>query len=177
MAPSNVPSSQPEIKKFLTRFLETEAKPVLPPIVGIDIDAYITSLVRRFSNPSIGDQIERLCLDGSAKFPKFLVPTIARQLDRGGPVECSALALAGWCEYLNGATETGEPIKIARDPLLNDAIAAARASRSNPLAFLDFEAVFADIPASSAFGDAFVAELEALRKDGVRSTINQLLEA
>ena len=169
--------AQPEIAGFLTRFLEAEARPVLPPIVGIDIDAYIASLVHRFSNPSIGDQIERLCLDGSAKFPKFLMPTILRQIEEGGPLECSALALAGWCEYLNGTTETGEPITIARDPLIDQATAAAHASRSDPLAFLEFEAVFADIPAGSTFHKAFKHGLDRLRTAGVRSAITEILQS
>jgi len=168
--------AQPEIGGFLTRFLEAEARPVLPPIVGIDIDAYIASLVHRFSNPSIGDQIERLCLDGSAKFPKFLMPTILRQIEEGGPVACSALALAGWCEYLNGTTETGAPITIARDPLIDQAIAAANASRTEPLAFLEFDAVFADVPAGSSFHKAFAHALEGLRAGGVRSTITETLQ-
>lgn len=167
--------AQNEISSLLARFLETEARPVLPPIVGIDIDAYIASLIHRFSNPNIGDQIERLCLDGSAKFPKFLLPTILRQVEGGGPVACSALALAGWCEYLNGTTETGQPIKIASDPWLDEAKAAAQASRSNPLAFLEFKPVFSDIPAGSSFHTAFGQALEGLRSAGVRSTITETL--
>lgn len=169
--------AQPEIAGFLTRFLETEARAVLPPIVGIDIDAYIASLVHRFSNPNIGDQIERLCLDGSVKFPKFLMPTILRQLEAGGPVHASALALAGWCEYLNGSTDGGEPIRLSSDPQLDRAIAAARASRSEPLAFLDFDAVFADLPAGSVFHTAFAEAIEGLRTVGVRSTLTEFLRA
>ncbi len=167
--------AQPEIAAFLTRFLEAEARPVLPPIVGIDIDDYIATLVHRFSNPNIGDQIARLCLDGSAKFPKFLVPTIQRQLDAGGPVDLSALAIAGWCEYLNGTTESGATIDLARDPHLEQAVAAATASKTEPTAFLAFEAVFADLPPSSRFHEAFANAVQGLRADGVRSTIERLL--
>ena len=36
----------------------------------------------RFANPGVRDQIARVCIDGSAKFPTFLIPTIARQLER-----------------------------------------------------------------------------------------------
>ena len=168
--------SQIEIADFLTSFLETEARPVLPPIVGIDIDAYIASLIHRFSNPSIGDQIERLCLDGSAKLPKFLMPTVHRQIEAGGPVELSALALAGWCEYLNGTTETGQTINLASDPLLDEARAAAHASQSDPLAFLDFKPVFGDLQADSSLHKAFGHALVGLRSGGVRSTIMETLE-
>lgn len=167
--------SEPAIADFLTHFLANEAKPALPEIVGIDLDDYIASLVHRFGNPNIADQIERLCLDGTAKFPKFLIPTIVRQLEIEGAVDAAALALAGWCEYLNGLTETGDPIRVARDPNLDRAIEAARASRSNPRAFLDFDLVFAPLQQSTIFEAAFVSALERLRTDGVRSAISSLL--
>ena len=167
--------SEPAIADFLTHFLATEAKPALPEIVGIDLDDYIASLIHRFSNPNIADQIERLCLDGTAKFPKFLLPTVVRQLEIGGAVDASALALAGWCEYLNGVTETGASIRIARDPNLGRAIEAANASRSDPRAFLDLDLVFAPVQSAAVFEAAFVKALEGLRTDGVRSTINALL--
>lgn len=167
--------SEPAIADYLTHFLLHEAKPALPEIVGIDLDEYIASLVHRFGNPNIADQIERLCLDGTAKFPKFLIPTIVRQLEIGGSVDASALALAGWCEYLNGLTETGEPIRIARDPNLDRAIDAARASRSEPRAFLDLDLVFTPLNDSATFETAFVRALQGLRTNGVRSTISELL--
>jgi len=94
--------AEPAISRYLDAFLHREAKPVLPDVKGIDIDNYIASLVERFANPQIGDQISRLCLDGSAKFPKFLLPTLRAQVAADGPVALSALALAGWCDYLNG---------------------------------------------------------------------------
>lgn len=68
--------AHPLIDRFLHAFLHEEAKTVLPKVVGIDIDDYINMLLARFKNPAIGDQISRLCLDGTTKWPKFLMPTI-----------------------------------------------------------------------------------------------------
>lgn len=76
--------AEPGINRFLRQFLENKAGPVLPKVPGIDVPSYEVSLIERFSNPAIGDQIARLCLDGSAKFPKFLLPTVHAQLDKGG---------------------------------------------------------------------------------------------
>ena len=42
---------------------------------------------RRFSNPKIGDTIRRLCLDGSNRQPKFILPTIADRLKAGKGVD------------------------------------------------------------------------------------------
>jgi mannitol 2-dehydrogenase len=164
------------LRTYLAALLETEAKPVLPPVAGIDLDAYINSLIERFSNPRIRDQIARLCQDGSAKFPKFLLPTIRAQLAIGGPIALSALALAGWCQYLGGSTMTGSRIEPAADPLLGEAVDHAEASRANPRAFLDFGQVFPpDIAEHPRFVAAFDRQLRRLRTDGISSAIEATL--
>ena len=168
--------AQPWITSYVRAFLDVESKPVLPPVAGIDIDAYNDSLIERFSNPSIGDQISRLCLDGSAKFPKFLLPTVRAQVQANGPLELSALALAGWCQYLLGIDDHGNPIELANDPLFEDARRYAELSRDTPAAFLGFEAVFGtDLAASESFQTAFTTALTNLRESGAHATVESQL--
>ena len=146
------------LSEWVADFLASEARPVVAAVDGIDLDHYVDALLERFANPQIGDQIARLCLDGSAKFPKFLLPTVRAQLAIDGPVDGAALALAGWCEYLNGVTEAGNPIEQSSDPLLESAILHAKESRSEPAAFLEFDEVFGtDLPADKRFVAAFTA--------------------
>lgn len=167
--------AEPLIADFLGRFLFDEAKPVLPP-VDIDVDDYINTLLQRFENPQIGDQISRLCLDGSAKFPKFLLPTLRGQLRAGGPVKLGALALAGWCQYLLGTDDAGSAIDVAADPRRSEATEFARASQSDPAAFLGFDAVFdPEIAGAGPFRSAFVAALSSLRTNGARATLASTL--
>lgn len=162
--------ADPGLRRFMATFLEQEARPVLPPITGIDLDQYIASIIERFANPNIRDQIARLCLDGSAKFPKFLLPTVRAQVQAGGPVELSALALAGWCEYLATAPEP------AGDPLLAAAVGHARDARHDPAAFLAFAEVFGDdLPQAPRFTEAFSEALRLIRERGVRSAIDTTL--
>lgn len=168
---------EPLISRFLSSFLEREAGPVLPDIPGIDVPAYQAQLVERFSNPAIGDQIARLCLDGSAKFPKFLMPTVRNQLRAGGPIELSALALAGWCSYLVGTADDGRPIVHASDPDLENARAHAMASLSDPAYFLTYSRVFGDdLARDERFRSAFVDALQGLRAGGVRATLAATLD-
>ncbi len=164
--------ADPAMRSFVQSFLHDEAKPTLPPAAGIDLDEYIASLIERFSNPGVGDQIARLCLDGSSKFPKFLIPTIRAQLDGDGRVSRSALALAGWCEYL--AASRGDPSKLAADPLLDIAVEHAERSVDSPSAFLDFGEVFGDLRDSQVFVRAFTEQLTSLRTAGVGSTLTAI---
>lgn len=164
--------ADPVLSRFVRVLLDVEAKPTLPAADGIVLDDYIDSLIERFSNPAVGDQIERLCLDGSAKFPKFLLPTIQHQLDHGGPIELATLALAGWCQYLADPNRTP-----ASDPLLASAVEHARNSNESPVAFLDFDAVFGpELSGSHRFRTAFTAALTALRDAGVQSTVLHTVE-
>lgn len=156
--------ADPVLRDFVTRLLHVEAKPTLPAAEGIDLDDYISSLIERFSNPGVGDQIARLCLDGTAKFPKFLLPTVRAQLDGDGHVERSALALAGWCEYL--ATSENP----SSDPQLDVALKFASQSLDDPRAFLEMREVFdAELADSPRFVEAFVSGLTSIRSNGVQS--------
>lgn len=168
--------AEPEINRFLSTFLEEEAGPVLPDIPGIDVPAYQATLIERFSNPAIGDQVSRLCLDGSAKLPKFLLPTVRGQLRVGGPVRLAALALAGWCSYLVGVADDGSRIEHASDPDLDRAREFAAASLAEPAAFLSYDRVFGDdLPKEPRFREAFESALVRLRSDGVAATLAGIL--
>jgi mannitol 2-dehydrogenase len=164
----------PLLARFMQRFHDDEATPSLPPVPGIDVEAYKRTVRERFANPEVRDQVARVCLDGSSKFPKFLIPTIESQLDKGGPVKLSALALAGWCQYLLGQDEQGRDIAISADPRLDVARQWAEASRAEPAAFLDFAAVFPSrLRDDAVFRPAFVEALASIREAGVHATIER----
>lgn len=165
-----------QIGTYVREFLAREAKPMVPPVPGIDLDDYCDSLVERFANPGVADQISRLCLDGSVKYPKFLIPTIRAQLAEGGPIELATLALAAWCQYLGRVDAEGRPIQPAADPNLDEAVSHAKRAIDVPTAFLEFEQVFdTDLRNDARFSGAFEEALVALRKEGVAEAINHAL--
>ncbi len=165
------------IADHMKTLLHREAKPNIPDVPGIDLDDYIDSLVDRFANPEVGDQIARLCLDGTVKFPKFLVPTLEAQLATGGPIGLSALSLAAWCEYLNGTDQHGQAIELAADPGRARAEELANASQADPAAFARFNEVLGPIVSTSQrFRDTFVEALSRLRIDGVHDTVTAAID-
>jgi mannitol 2-dehydrogenase len=169
--------ADPAISSYVRGFLDLEAHPALPPVAGIDLEEYKDSLIERFSNPEIADQISRLCLDGSAKFPKFLLPTVRDNLQAGGGVALAALGLAGWCQYLTGMAEDGSTIDVAADPDLESAVSFATAALDDPASFLGFSTVFdSELASSAPFATAFADAVQALRTKGVRSSIESVLE-
>ncbi len=104
-----------------------------------------TTLLRRFANPYIGDQLSRICSESSSKIPKFLLPTIREQLERGGSLECSALIIAAWCRNLEIAKSIGDESGI-QDTMNELLIEGAKASMDkDPLAFLKLSPVFGNL--------------------------------
>jgi mannitol 2-dehydrogenase len=143
----------PAIQTFLEALLYREALPTLDAIPGHPREDYIASVLQRFGNAGVHDQIARLCIDGSAKFPTFLIPTIVRQLELGGPVERAATALAGWARYLGVVDPGSQAFDAAGETARPYALEAV----ADPLAFLGYGAVFpAALKTSARFRAAFL---------------------
>jgi mannitol 2-dehydrogenase len=142
----------PEVRAFLEELLYREALPTLVAIPGHPREDYIASVLERFANHGVRDQIERLCIDGSAKFPTFLIPTIVRQLELDGPITHAATALAGWARYLGTVDPALQSFDAAGDTARHYAADAC----SDPLAFLQYGAVFpSSLQSSARFRAAF----------------------
>ena len=163
--------ADPDVLAFVEAYLNREAKTSLHPVEGMDFDAYIDSLLERFANPQVRDQILRLAMDGTSRIPKFVLPTLRTHLANGGPTELAALFLATWCQALLGKSDAGNPIELGPDPMLDRAQAAAQASVENPAAFLDLEPVFDGIRDNEAFVANFVSALNDVRNNGLRPTL------
>ena len=161
------------IATFVRALMKNEAAPNLEAPSGIDLHQYQETLVQRFSNPAIADTIARLCLDGTAKFPTFIVPSLEAQIANGGPIRMLGLVLAGWCRYLRGVADDGTPLSLSHDPFLDEATAIARRSISDPRAFLKYErALGPNIGESSRLLDTFTEALSSLDRIGSLATLD-----
>jgi mannitol 2-dehydrogenase len=164
----------PLLKTFLREFMDQEVTPLLGKIEGIDLDNYKESLIQRFANKNIKDQLSRICMESSAKIPKFLLPTITEQLERGGPVKRGIVIIAAWCRYLELAGTPGYnwEIQDKMGKVLQDN--AKTSAGSEPLAFIKTEAVFGDLIKSRLFVDTYLPVIDCIRKYGIDKTIGKL---
>jgi mannitol 2-dehydrogenase len=151
------------VRTFLEDLLHREAMSTLVEIPGHPREQYIASVLERFANPGVRDQVARVCIDGSAKFSSFLIPTIARQLEVEGPIELAATALAGWARYL----AVIDPAAQAFDSNADAARRHAAEAVADPGAFLEFDAVFPPaVKSSPRFRAAFSAAYRRIAEDG-----------
>jgi len=91
----------PMLGRFIGGLMD-EFESAVPDIAGVDKDAYINSLLRRFSDASLGDQVARVGKDGSEKVAGRLLDPIRVQLEKGGNIDYLAFAVAAWIRYLTG---------------------------------------------------------------------------
>lgn len=166
--------ADPDIRAWLVKLQKSEAIPTLVPIEGVDYEAYLDLIVSRFANPEVGDTIPRLCLDGSNRQPKFILPTVRQALKEGRSVDGLALEVAFWCRYCVAEDEAGRAISVD-DEAAAELKERALAARSNPTAFLEYSRVFGDLAREAAFHDCFAAHLTDIWSRGVRAVLADYL--
>jgi len=162
----------PLVRAFLAKLEREEIIPTVPPVPGTDLHDYYELIERRFSNPKIGDTIRRLCLDGSNRQPKFIIPTIADRLASDAGVDGLALESALWCRYCAGTTDSGAVIE-PNDPSWDRLTACASTARNDPSAWLAMEDIYGDVGRAPAFAEAFSRSLSTLWQDGTRKTLSR----
>jgi mannitol 2-dehydrogenase len=158
---------------FLLAYMDREATPTLHDVPGVDLTAYKHQLIERFANPEVRDTLARLCAESSDRIPKWLVPVIRTNLEKGGEIERSALVVASWARYAEGVDEQGEPIRVV-DQLKDRVMAAAARQQHEPLAFVRDEQLFGDLATNERFAEAYTRWLDSLHHAGARATLERL---
>lgn len=167
--------NDPLFVRYMRAWMDLDVTPQLAPVPGIDLTRYKNTLVERFSNQAIADQLERVCSDGSSKFPKFTVPTINRLIADGQETERAALVVAAWALYLKGVDEKGESYRIP-DPRAGFCQALVADDGLISQRLLGVEEIFGTaIPESPEFVAAFERCFNSLREVGVTRTLERLL--
>ena len=166
---------EPLVKGFLAKLEQEEIIPTVPPVPGTELGEYFQLIDRRFSNPTIGDTVRRLCLDGSNRQPKFIIPTIADRLKAKAGINGLALELALWCRYCSGTTDSGAVIE-PNDPNWDRLQATSKAAKGDPSAWLAMTDIYGEVGRSAVFAEAFARHLGALWADGTRATLKRYLE-
>lgn len=168
--------AEPLVRGFLDRLLTEEVLPVVPPVPGVRLGDYKALIVERFSNPDVGDTVRRLCLDGSNRQPKFIIPTIRDRLAAGAPVEGLVLLSALWCRYCFGTTDAGAPI-APNDPNWEMLTRRAARAREEPGAWLAMTEVYGDLGQDPRIATRFAERLREVWAEGTRAVLARFLSA
>jgi len=170
----------PTISRFLDALERNEIIPTIPPVPDTDLREYWDLIQRRFSNPTIGDTITRICYDGASRQPKFIVPVVMDHLkeakEAGGgaggqqQVDGMALVSAMWCRYCQGKTESGATIP-ANDPIWDELQEKAKKAVTDPNVWLSMSEVYGEIGQDPVFQEAFAKQMQRIEEHGVEKAM------
>lgn len=182
--------AQPAVHTFISETMARETQPTLPPLPGLDVDAYRASLLPRFTNPALGHRTRQIAMDGSQKIPQRLLAPIRDRIAAGQPFPRLALGVAAWLHFLRGYDETGNafPIEDPLAPALAEVMArAARETenlfdartreRQRVAIIAGFAPVFGDLAQSPVFIETVAAQLELLCAHGVTGALSRVNSA
>jgi mannitol 2-dehydrogenase len=166
--------ANPLVRAFLRKVEHDEIIPHVAPVPDTDLAAYYAQIEERFSNPEIADTIRRLCLDGSNRQPKFIIPSLRDNLAKGKVPTGLILLSALWCRYCAGITDSGAEI-APNDPNWARLTATAKAAKADPAAWLGMADIYGDTGRDPRVQAAFATALNAIWARGTRAVLTDYL--
>ncbi|THZ69166.1 mannitol 2-dehydrogenase [Aureobasidium pullulans] len=168
--------NHPVYRKFVEQMMHKEVKPLLPAIPGVDIDQYCNTLMERFSNPTIMDQLPRICLGASGKIPQFIMPSIAEQIWDKHDFRRLCFVAAAWFRYINGVDDAGNKFEVD-DPMVKELQAKAKAGGTKPHELLSIKSLFGDdLRKDEKFIKEITTAMELIAKDGIMATLPKYID-
>jgi mannitol 2-dehydrogenase len=158
---------------YLKNMMDLEVTPLLQTVEGVDFTQYKQILMQRFENENIKDQALRICMDGSGKIPKYILPSIIEQLKMHGEkanIRRLTLCVASWIRFLNGKDELGNDIPLV-DPQAQRLSAISKQCLSNPLPMLECRDIFGDLIECNYFVKELSLLLDMLYTKGSKYTL------
>lgn len=163
------------IARFVRVFMDTDITPYVPSPGNTDLELYKQTLIERFGNRSVSDQIARLCFDGLSKFPVYVMPNLIKMIADHADLTRVAYLIAAYRHYLkyktddNGATfDVAEPWMNAEDEKLINS--------DEPVDFLALSAFRStDLKAAGEFVSLYLKMVDAIKERGAMAVLESML--
>lgn len=162
------------IVRFVRTFMDKDITPYVPAPGNTDLELYKQTLVERFGNRSVSDQIARLCFDGISKFPVYVMPNLIKMIAEGADLTRVAYLIAAYRHYLKYMTDdNGQTFDIA-EPWLTVSDKELIAS-SNAIDFLGLSAFQStDLKKADSFVKLYLEMVEAIRQRGAMAVLESI---
>lgn len=156
-------------------FMDTDITPYVPAPGHTDLEAYKQTLIERFANRSVSDQVARLCFDGISKFPVYIMPNLVKMIADGADLTRMAYLLAAYRHYLKyRMDDRGEAYEVA-EPWMTEED-KKRIAADDPAAFLGLSAFSCtDLSAAPAFAALYRRMADALAAKGALAVLESIL--
>ncbi|WP_258097642.1 mannitol dehydrogenase family protein [Marinoscillum pacificum] len=162
------------VVKLVRDFMDIDITPYVPAPGSIDLEDYKQTLVERFANSSVSDQISRLCFDGLSKFPVYIVPNLAKMIVDGQDLSRLAFLIACYRHYLKYQKDDQLNAFDVAEPWMNFADSDLIAD-SEPVAFLSFSAFKSlELHSVEGFTKQYVDYVERIKNNGCGTVLDEV---
>ena len=163
------------IAKFVRVFMDEDITPYVPAPGNTDLELYKQTLVERFGNRSVSDQVARLCFDGISKFPVYVMPNLIKMIADGAELKRVAYLIATYRHYLKYKVDDKGALFEVAEPWLTAEDEALIAS-DNPVDFLGLSAFSStDLKASQVFVELYLQMVSDIKQQGAMPVLESIL--
>lgn len=163
-----------DIIKLVRNFMDIDITPYVPAPENTDLEKYKQTLIERFSNHSVSDQVSRLCFDGISKFPVYILPNLTKMIGDDKDLIRIAFLFAAYRHYLKykvddkgHSYEVAEPWITENDEKL--------ISSDDPIDFLQVSAFKSiDLSSSKKFTELYINFAKNIKNEGVTIVLQSL---
>ncbi len=164
-----------DIVNFVRNFMDIDITPNVPIPAGINLEEYKQTLIERFANKAVSDQLSRLCFDGVSKFPVYIMPNLAKMINNGQELQRVAFLMAAYRHYLkyqkddkNVTFQIAEPWLTATDKTL--------ITSDEPLDFLALSAFKSvSLLNYNDFTATYLEYVNSIKNFGTRTALKSIL--
>lgn len=150
--------------RYLRLFMDRDAGPYVPAPGNTDLELYKKTLLERFGNKAVSDQISRLCFDGVSKIPVYVMPVLTKMIRDDADLERLAFFIAAYRHYLkHGKDDRGRAYEV-NEPWLTEEDRKLIAG-DDPVDFLGLSPFRStDLKAADKFVSQYRSMVEGLEK-------------
>ena len=161
--------------RYLRLFMDRDAGPYVPAPGNTDLELYKKTLLERFGNKAVSDQLSRLCFDGVSKIPVYVMPVLTKMIRDDADLERLAFFIAAYRHYLkHGKDARGRAYEV-NEPWLTEKDRKLIAG-DDPVDFLGLSPFRStDLKAADKFVSQYRSMVEGLEKDGVLSVLEKMV--
>jgi fructuronate reductase len=164
--------ADPVIRRFVEALWQ-DFIVTLPAEAGLDTADYTARLAERYANTALRHRTAQIANDGSQKLPQRIVAATLERMERGLPIDRSALVLAAWIAAL-AARGTPPAFTDPLDGTLAPILAAAGSEKETVAAVFKAAGLAAGSRHREELVEATAHALAAIRRDGAEAALARL---
>ena len=163
------------IVRFVRTFMDKDITPYVPAPGNTDLELYKQTLIERFGNRTVSDQIARLCFDGISKFPVYVMPNLIKMIADNADMTRVAYLIATYRHYLKyKVDDKGQAFDIA-EPWMTKSDEQLISS-DEPLDFLALSAFQStDLKKADSFVQAYLKMVSEISQHGAMSVLESII--